>query len=1129
MAGRQRILPVRRDYNRWVANQTLEDYALRFTPVSARRWSAPRVAQTAIGAISFLALEAIGGAITLAHGFVNAAAAIVAVSIVLLITGLPIARYAARYGVDIDLLTRGAGFGYIGSTVTSLIYASFTFILFAIEASIMSSALELAFGWPLWFSYILSALAVIPLVVYGITAISRFQLWTQPFWIVLNIAPFAFIAWQDPAQFSAWWQFGGLTQGGQPGTFAEEFDLVRFGLASSVILALMPQIGEQVDFLRFLPARVQAGRRAHRIGTFFAGPGWIVLGLPKLFAGSLLAVITLRWGVSAQHAAEPAYMYEVAFQYMLPSREAAVVLTAAFVVVSQLKINVMNAYAGSLAWSNFFSRLTHSHPGRVVWLVFNVAIALLLMELGIYEALEKTLGLFAIVAVAWLGAITADLAINKPLGLSPPGIEFKRAHLYDVNPVGVGAMGIATALALTAATGALGEIAAAFAPFVALGTSLVVAPLIAWATDGRWYLARAAEERWGGRATIACSVCEHEFEPEDTAHCPAYDAPICSLCCSLDARCRDLCKPDGRMSAQGRAVLRAMLPASWYARINPRLIEYVAILGLIAAAIGLVLLVVHFQTRPSDPVAEAALARALWSAFFVLMIVAGVVAWFFVLAHESRRVAEEESARQTTALLDEIEAHERTDAELQKAKEAAEAANTAKSRYLVGLSHELRTPLNAVMGYAQVLERDAGLGASRAKSVQVIRRSAEHLSGLIDGLLDISRIESGRLELARDEIRFGDFLDGLVELFRPLAEAKGLAFRFTRPTKLPDVVATDEKRMRQVLTNLLTNAVKFTERGEIHFDVAMRHEIATFTVTDTGRGIPADELPRIFEPFERGAGARGAPGLGLGLTITKMLATLMGGDVRVDSRVGEGSRFRVRMHLSVVATPTAGPPSPTVHAYRGPRRTVMVVDDNAEHRDLLRAVLEPIGFTVLEAADGPSCLGLAGEIRPDLFILDISMPGMDGWTLARTLRETGFAAAKIVILSANVGESRPPDGEAVVHDDVLPKPFDLKRLLDRIQALLGLEWLHEPPPPETAPPPLPACDDRPNREEAREMLQWARIGYVRGVAQSLAAIETAIVAEGRTPGERLRTLGRAAADFDMTRLIALLEALDGDA
>ncbi|NLH82991.1 MAG: hybrid sensor histidine kinase/response regulator, partial [Phyllobacteriaceae bacterium] len=516
MVGRQRILPVRRDYNRWVADQTLEDYALRFTAKSARRWSAPRVAQTAIGAISFLALEAIGGTITLAHGFVNAAAAIVAVSVILLVTGWPVARAAARFGVDIDLLTRGAGFGYIGSTVTSLVYASFTFILFAIEASIMSSALKLAFGWPLWLSYIFSALAVIPLVVYGITAISRFQLFTQPFWIVLNIVPFAVIAWRDPAQFSAWWQFGGVARGGQPGTWWEEFDLVRFGLASSVILALMPQIGEQVDFLRFLPARVVGGERAHRIATFFAGPGWVVLGAPKLFAGSLLAVIALRLGVPESHAAEPAYMYDVAFSYLIPSREAALALTAFFIVVSQLKINVMNAYAGSLAWSNFFSRVTHSHPGRVVWLVFNVAIALLLMELGIYEALEKTLGLFAIVAVAWLGAVSADLGIAKPLGLSPPGIEFKRAHLYDVNPVGVGAMAIATASALVAATGGAGVVAQAFAPFVALVVSMVAVPLIAWATDGRWYLARRPKADWARATTIRCSVCEHDFEPEDS-------------------------------------------------------------------------------------------------------------------------------------------------------------------------------------------------------------------------------------------------------------------------------------------------------------------------------------------------------------------------------------------------------------------------------------------------------------------------------------------------------------------------------------------------------------------------------------------------------------------------------------
>ena len=189
MRARQRILPVRRQYNKWVNNQTLEDYALRFTAKSARRFSSRAISQTAIGAISFLALEAIGGAITLSHGTANAFLAILVGSLVLLVVGLPIRRYAMRYGVDIDLLTRGAGFGYIGSTVTSLIYASFTFILFAIEASIMSSALEFAFGVPLWLGYIISAVAVIPLVTHGITWISRFQLATQPFWIILNILP----------------------------------------------------------------------------------------------------------------------------------------------------------------------------------------------------------------------------------------------------------------------------------------------------------------------------------------------------------------------------------------------------------------------------------------------------------------------------------------------------------------------------------------------------------------------------------------------------------------------------------------------------------------------------------------------------------------------------------------------------------------------------------------------------------------------------------------------------------------------------------------------------------------------------------------------------------------------------
>ncbi|MGH7003697.1 MAG: purine-cytosine permease family protein, partial [Alphaproteobacteria bacterium] len=257
MVARQRIVPIRRDYNRWVADQTLEDYALRFTAKSARRYSSQRISQTAIGAISFLALEAIGGAITLSYGTTNAIAATLVACLVMLGIGLPISRYAIRHGVDIDLLTRGASFGYIGSTVTSLIYASFTFLLFAIEASIMSGALELAFGLPLWIGYIVSAVVVIPLVTYGVRIISRFQLVTQPFWIVLNILPFIVIALMDWEKFDLWRAFAGIHAPAQaPGT-AAPFVLAQFGAASAVILALMAQIGEQVDFLRFLPPQGQ--------------------------------------------------------------------------------------------------------------------------------------------------------------------------------------------------------------------------------------------------------------------------------------------------------------------------------------------------------------------------------------------------------------------------------------------------------------------------------------------------------------------------------------------------------------------------------------------------------------------------------------------------------------------------------------------------------------------------------------------------------------------------------------------------------------------------------------------------------------------------------------------------------
>jgi signal transduction histidine kinase/purine-cytosine permease-like protein/ActR/RegA family two-component response regulator len=1119
VAERQRIDRVRRQYNQWVANQTLEDYALRFTAKSARRWSAARVANTALGAISFLALEAIGGTITLNYGVTNATAAILVVSVIIFCCGLPIAYHAAKCGIDIDLLTRGAGFGYIGSTITSLIYASFTFIFFAIEAVILASALEMCFGIPRPVGYLISAIAIIPLVTYGITLISRFQLWTQPVWIVLHVLPFAAIAYANPHSFVEWRHFAG--EHGDP---SGHLDLLLFGTAASVVFSLVAQIGEQVDFLRFLPRdRRTTSRKAWWIALLSAGPGWIVLGAMKLLAGSFLAFFALMHGISNEHAAEPASMYLEAFRYVLSQPDLALALTGTFVILSQLKINVTNAYAGSIAWSNFFSRLTHSHPGRVVWVVFNVLVALLLMEIGVYKALEQTLALYSNVAIAWVGALVSDLVVNKPLGLRPPQMEFKRAHLYDINPVGVGAMTIATIASITAFYGLFGPTAKALSAFVALTVAFIAAPVIAYATDGKFYIARKPKKSWQNIESIQCCICEHHFEPEDTTSCPAYAGPICSLCCSLDARCHDLCKPHARVQAQISETLGKLLPEAIHARINSQLGHYLGVFAVAAGLIALTLGLIYLETAATAHADKLLVSGVLWKVFFALTLIIGVVAWLFVLAEQSRRAAEAETRRQTALLIQEIDAHKRTDAELQRAKEVAESANLAKSRYVVGLSHELRSPLNAISGYAQLLEQDTSLQTRPREQVRVVRRSADHLSGLIDGILDISKIEAGRLYLSRDEVRLSEFLDQLVGMFRLQAAAKGVDFVFKRPAVLPVVVYADEKRLRQILINLLSNAIKFTQGGSVQFVVHYRSPVAEFEVIDTGPGIQSSDLERIFAPFERGALGVVQPqtGTGLGLTISRLLAGVMGGDINVTSTVGAGSTFKVKILLSEVTNPRRNAPvEAPVRGYHGPRKTILITDDEPVHRDLLREVLTPLGFILLSATDGSACLALAQHCRPDLFLLDISMSGMDGWTVAETLRSTGHHQARILMVSASAIEAHGAPLAQPFHDGYLMKPIDIPRLLETIRQLLKIEWRYETD-QVTAPAWQPDSGSRPPVRHVEELIGLGQIGYIKGIRAKLDEIGS----EHPEHGDFVSQMRLLVERFDLDQYMATLKTL----
>ena len=1119
MTAQQRIVRVRRNYNQWVANQTLEDYALRFTAKTARRWSSLRVANTAIGAVSFLALEAIGGSITVNYGFINGSAAILVVGILILLTSLPIAYYAATYGVDIDLLTRGAGFGYLGSTITSLIYASFTFLFFAIEAAIMSLAFEMCLGIPLFLGYVLSSLIVIPLVTHGITFISRFQFWTQPIWIALHLLPFIFIAGVDSASFERWTKFTGIA-----GVSGRSFDLVLFGTAATVVFSLIAQIGEQVDFLRFLPARGTPGKRAWWAAYLAAGPGWIIPGMLKLLAGSFLAFLAVEHFVPLPKAVEPTRMYLVAFGYVFSSPQVALAFTGAFVVISQLKINVTNAYAGSIAWSNFFSRLTHSHPGRVVWLVFNVTIALMLMELGIFKMLEHALGLYSIVAVSWVSALVADLVINKPLRLSPAGIEFKRAHLYDINPVGVGAMFAATAAGTAAFCGVFGATLQSLSSFLALAVAFAMAPLIAFATKGRFYIARSPRQNWNGQDVIGCSICEHHFEAEDMAHCPAYSGAICSLCCSLETRCRDCCKPQGRVSNQLLAWFGQALPARAVDILNTHVGRYLGVLSLFVGVIGAVLSMVYFLIAPDMEGPREILISTLWTVFFILIIIAGVAAWLFVLAQESRRVAEEESRRQTDLLMNEIEAHKRTDAKLQKAKEVAEAANTAKSRHVVGLSHELRTPLNAILGYAQLLERDPAIPQQRVNAIRVVRRSAEHLSGLIDGLLDISKIEAGRFHLSRNEVQFSDFLDEIVAMFRLQAIAKGLEFQHLRSGRLPAVIQTDENRLRQILINLLSNAIKFTDAGRVTFRVRYLHQVAEFTIEDTGVGIDGSDIERIFQPFERArtGGALATIGTGLGLTITSLLTKIMGGDISVKSEVGKGSTFRVKLLLSEVTRPRiASTMEYRVRGYAGPRQTILVVDDNEVQRILIRDLLEPLGFVVLSAAGGRECLQIVERTNPNLVLLDIAMPEMDGWEVAQQLRRRHGKRPAILILSANAIDPHHMLEAERLYDDTMMKPIDLRQLLKKIHALVDIEWLYsnDVPPPDSPPTAAQLAATLPAGCDIDELIQLGEIGHVTRILERLGEIENG-APECREFIGRMRSIVNA---FDFRRYVAALQ------
>ena len=479
---------------------------------------------------------------------------------------------------------------------------------------------------------------------------------------------------------------------------------------------------------------------------------------------------------------------------------------------------------------------------------------------------------------------------------------------------------------------------------------------------------------------------------------------------------------------------------------------------------------------------------------------------------------------------------------LQQAALVAESANRAKTEFLANMSHELRTPLNGVLGYAQIIKTDTDLSSDHQESLSNIQQCGQHLLMLIDDVLDLSKIEARKMELYPEELNFLHFTKNIADLFQMRATQKGISFTYEQVSPLPSCVRVDQKRLRQILINLLSNAVKFTETGGVTFKVgyvgtgawirgqgenyefsilsselkenymrfahnakAAKHALKIrFQIEDTGTGIDPSKLEEIFLPFHQVGGNTFIEGTGLGLSISQKLAKLMGSEIRVNSTLGKGSTFWVDLELPSVKRSLEVSPlreKRWVVGFVGNKRKVLIVDENHLNRDLLCRLLGRLGFELVEVENGQECLCKAVEFQPDVILIDLRMPVMDGLETARKLRLLPELKDVVLIaMSASVFEATQQESILAGCDAFLPKPIEANHFLEQLRVHLGLEWIYEESSEsqKRKTPSLSPASDFPAyssllpaaSESAAKILKLAAMGDIEEIFEESAKLES---------------------------------------